>query len=298
MTNVTRTTGLSDARMWLPLVLLLIVAPGADAGRASGGPVQATPPAADQAAPPAQSVPLSDAEMEAFLRTARVVRQRAAPVGVTASVRATLTDGTLTHDAHIQVVDIRKDVGPATQGSEQNFRDSWTFNVAAYRLDRMIGLNLVPVSVERTYRSTPGAFTWWVDDVLMDEAARVKDNVQPPDPLAWTEAMHLIRVFDQLIYNVDRNLGNVVITKDWRVWAIDHTRAFRLHRTLRKPEDVTRCDRGVFEALKRLDAAALERETGKYLSRREREALLARRDAIVAIIEQGGETALFDRRQK
>jgi hypothetical protein len=243
------------------------------------------------------SIPTSDAEIEKFLKDGRVGRTKSAGKGVTNSLRATLTDGALTHDAHIQVIDEKKVSGPSAQGTELNFRDSWSFNVAAYRIDRLIGLNLVPVSVERDWRGKAGAYTWWIDDVLMDEGERLKKQTQPPDPTKWSETMQLVRLFDQLILNVDRNMGNLIITKDWRVWAIDHTRAFRLHKTLTKPASVTRCDRKVLEGLKALNAQVLEREVGRYLTGWEREAVLARRDAIVAIIEQGGPGAVFDRKQ-
>lgn len=240
---------------------------------------------------------MSDAEIERFLLEGRVGKTRSAGKGVTNSIRATLTLGTFTHDAQIQTVDEKKTTGPSSQGTELNFRDSWAFNVAAYRIDRLIGLNLVPVSVEREWRGKAGAYTWWLDDVMMDEGGRLKKKLQPPDSFKWNETMQLIRIFDQLIHNMDRNLGNLLITNDWDVWAIDHTRAFRLHKTLRTPANVTRCDRKVFEGLKRLDRDLLQKEVGRYLTNWERDALLARRDAIVEIIEKGGEGALFDRKK-
>ena len=252
--------------------------------------------AQEPAAAAAPAAP-SDAEVEKFLKEARVGRTKSAGKGVTNSLRATLSDGTLTHDAQIQVIDEKKTSGPSAKGTELNFRDSWAFNVAAYRIDRLIGLNLVPVSVEREWRGKSGAYTWWVDDVMMDEGDRLKKKVQPPNPSKWNETMQLVRIFDQLILNVDRNMGNLLITKDWNVWAIDHTRAFRLHKTLQKPENVTRCDRRVLEGLKALNPSVLEREVGRYLTGWEREALLARRDAIVAIIEKGGPGAVFERKQ-
>jgi hypothetical protein len=107
--------------------------------------------------------------------------------------------------------------------------------------------------------------------------------------------MQLIRLFDELIYNVDRNLGNLLITRSWRVWAIDHTRAFRMARTLRKPQNITRCDRQVLERLKALDRASLDRELGKVLDRGRISALLARRDAIVRRLESLGPGVIFDR---
>lgn len=257
------------------------------------GPAAAQTP---EARPPASG--LSDAEIERFLREAKIVSTRSIGKGVTNSTRATLSDGTMTHDAQIQTIDQRRNVGPSYKGQELNFRDSWAFNVAAYKIDRLLGLHLVPVSVERRYRGKTGAFTWWVDDVMMDEGERLKKNIQPKSPTLWNETMQLLRVFDQLIYNMDRNMGNVLITKDWHVWAIDHTRAFRLHKELKNPANITRCDRGVLEALKRLDREALEREVGDYLTAWERDAVLARRDAIVRILESAGPGAVFVRRDR
>jgi hypothetical protein len=260
--------------------------------------VQPAPPVRAQEAAQATTAPqLSDAQIEKFLTDARIVKSRNVGKGVTNSLRATLTDGTITHDAHIQIVDESRTTGPSARGTELNFRDSWMFNVAAYRIDRLIGLKLVPVSIERKNGLKAAAFTWWVDDVMMDEGERLKKDIQPPSPQLWNESMQLIRLFDQLIYNVDRNMGNLVITKDWRVWAIDHTRAFRLHRTLAKPANVTRCDRGVLEGLKKLDKQTLQDSVGKYLTNWEREALLSRRDEIVKLIEKSGDTALFERKQ-
>jgi hypothetical protein len=241
---------------------------------------------------------LSDAEIEHFLLEARVVKTRSAGKGVTGSLRATLTDGVMTHDAHIQSIDERKTQFDAPGAVEFNFRDSWMYNVAAYRLDRMLGLNFVPVSVSRRWRTAPAAFTWWVDDVMMEEGERLKKKMSPARPAEWNEEMQLVRLFDQLIYNVDRNLGNLLITKDWRVWAIDHTRAFRTHKTLKSPANVTRCDRQVLQRLKDLDRASLKRELGDYLSDFEIDSMLARRDAIVAMIDKGGPGAVFERMRK
>ena len=260
--------------------------------------VQPVPPVRALEAAQASAAPqLSDVEIEKFLTDAKVVRTRNVGKGVTNSLRATLSDGTITHDAHVQIVDESRTTGPSARGTELNFRDSWMFNVAAYRIDRLIGLKLVPVSVERKHGLKSGAFTWWVDDVIMDEGERLKKDIQPPSPQLWNESMQLIRLFDQLIYNVDRNMGNLVITKDWRVWAIDHTRAFRLHRTLAKTANVTRCDRGVLEGLKKLDKQILQDSVGKYLTNWERDALLSRRDEIVKLLEKSGDSALFDRKQ-
>jgi hypothetical protein len=234
------------------------------------------------ALPRAQTpAPLDDAAMEAFLLTAKVVSTRPIGKGVTGATRATLTDGVQTHDAQIQTVDEFKPVYRTRSGEERNFRDSWRFNVAAYKIDRMLGLHLVPVSVPRRWRLAEGAFTWWVKDVLMDEEGRRKNNTQPPDGARWNSQMLAIRVFDQLIDNVDRNQGNILITNTWRLWAIDHTRAFRYSKTPRKPANVTAPDPAVLERLKALEFNALKKELGRYLTDEDLRNLLARRDAIL-----------------
>lgn len=228
--------------------------------------------------------PLDDGAIETFLLNAKVVSTRPIEKGVTGTTRATLSDGVLTHDAQIQTVDDFKPVYRTQSGEERNFRDSWRFNVAAYKLDRMLGLHLVPVSVQRRWRGDQGAFTWWVDNVLMDEEQRRKANTQPPEGLRWNTQMHAIRVFDQLIDNVDRNQGNILITNTWRLWAIDHTRAFRYSKTPRKPANVTPVDPAVLERLKALEFNTLKKELSRYLTDDDLRNLLARRDAILRML--------------
>jgi hypothetical protein len=242
------------------------------------------------------ALPLTDAQMEHFLRTARVVSSRGAGKGVTDSRRATLSDGTLTHDAHIQTVDEFKQTFNAGPTPEINFRDKWEFNVAAYRIDRLLDLRHVPVSVARPWSGKPAAFTWWIDDVMMDEGGRLKKNIQPPIPLCWIEQLWSVRVFDQLIDNVDRNLGNIVISKSWRLWAIDHTRAFRYSKDPRKPDELPRVDRGLLERMKALDVATLKREVGSFVTDADIRAVLSRRDGIVAHFQKRGEAVFYDRR--
>jgi hypothetical protein len=247
------------------------------------------------AAPVVGQPALSDADIEQFLLNAKVVKTRSAGKGLTNTIRATLTDGTLTHDVHIQTIDERRARAETKQGIELNFRDSWKFNVAAYRLDRLIGLNMVPVSVPRRHGRDDASYTWWVDDVLVDEEDRLKRKLKAPDAARWQEQMDLLRVFDQLIYNVDRNLGNVLITRDWRVWLIDHSRAFRLHKDLKAPRNIATCDRQVLDGMKQLTREGLIRDLGGFVTEPEIDALLARRDLIVAQLERAPEKTLFDR---
>jgi hypothetical protein len=107
--------------------------------------------------------------------------------------------------------------------------------------------------------------------------------------------MQMMRTFDELIANVDRNLGNLLITGDWRLWPIDHTRAFRNNHELKKPANVTHADRAVIERMKALDKETLRKATGKYLTTFQIDALLARRDAIVKRLNDLGSSSLYDR---
>ena len=257
-----------------------------------------TPQTAASQAPPAQATApkLTDAEMEDFLLHAKVTKTKNASKGITGSLRATMTDGKITHDAHIQNIDERQQQFTGSSGGvEFDFRDSWTFNVAGYRVDRLIGMNMVPVSVERRWNYKDAAFTWWLDDVMMDEQERLKRKQEPPDVGPWNQQMQMVRVFDELIANVDRNLGNLIISKDWHLWPIDHTRAFRTNHELKKPANVTRADRAVVERMKALDKETLRKATSKYLTGYQIDAILARRDAIIKRLDSLGPASLYDR---
>ena len=92
-------------------------------------------------------------QKEEFLRTAEIIRIRDIPEGITRPQRATLTDGQLTHDAHIQTIDVSRSRFETPQGTELNFRDTYKHNSAAYLLDKVMDLGMVPVSVENANRS-------------------------------------------------------------------------------------------------------------------------------------------------
>jgi hypothetical protein len=242
---------------------------------------------------------LSRAEMEEFLLTARVVQKKELSMGITNSQRATLDDGKLKHDAHIQTVDIQKASFQTATKTELNFRDSYKFNMAAYELDKLLELNMVPVSVERKVAGNLAAVTWWVDDTLMTELDRHKEKMEPPDLSTWNPQMYVCRVFDQLIYNTDRNLGNLVIIKDWKIWMIDHTRAFRTMKDLPSPANLAQCDRKLLAKLRGLNKDVLTKGLQRYLNSLQIDSLLDRRDKIVSFFDQQiakkGEAAmLFD----
>ena len=54
-----------------------------------------------------------------------------------------------------------------------------------------------------------------------DEVERHKQNLKPPDVDAWNNKMYKIRVLDELAYDSDPNLTNVVIGEDWKIWRVE-----------------------------------------------------------------------------
>ena len=251
----------------------------------------------------ASSVPnaaqLTREQMENFLRTAQIVSERPAGKGVTHSIRATLSDGHWIHDAHIQTVDVYKPIYRTRDGIERNFRDSYKFNIAAYLVDRMMDIGMVPVCVSREVDGKPAAVSWWVDNVLFDEEGRRAAHAEPPDLNEWARQMNLVRDFDALILNEDRNQGNLLIDKNWKVWAIDHTRSFRDDLTPRQPDVLHRTSLKFLNAMKALNQQQLEATLMPWVTEEDIHAMLARRDWLVNFFESkansdGKESVYFD----
>jgi len=220
-----------------------------------------------------------------FLATARIVSHKNIPKGVTHPIRLTLTDGTVTHDAAFSSVNENKPIMHFADGrTELNFVDSYKYTVAAYQVGQLLGLDdMMPVAVARAIDHQLGSLTWWVDGVQFDEGDRVKQGANPPDPGEWSRQMCRMRVFTQLVADADRNQTNLLITSDWKLWMIDFTRAFRPKKEITSL-DVSRCDRQLLARMQALTRPMIEEKTKHVLTGGEIDALLARRDAIVARI--------------
>ena len=236
---------------------------------------------------PADDPELTNDEKRQFLASARIVNQRRVGRGITNPWRLTLTDGRLTHDAAFQTIDERAQVRKFERGNvEFNFTDSFHYNIAAFQIAEMVGLDsMVPVAVQRRWRGEDGALVWWIE-AEWDDADVRKAKLVPPNHVSWNAQRYRARVFSELVQDTDRNLGNNLITSDWRLWLVDFTRAFRLSTELRRGAELHRCDRSLLAKLRDLTEEAVEKSTHPHLSKLQIRALLARRDKLVAHFEK------------
>ena len=177
-----------------------------------------------------------------------------------------------------------------------NFRVSYIFEPAAYELSRLLGLDNVPPVILRKLQFKSGSLQAWVENT-MTERSRIRDNLKAPDKVLWSKQIWNRRVFDNLIYNTDRNQGNTLIDRNWRVWLIDHTRTFRREKELRTPELIIQCGRKLWEKLKSLDEETVRERLKKFLRSSEIKALLRRRDKLVEhiqkLIQERGESKVL-----
>jgi hypothetical protein len=281
-------------RVWVLSLLLLVSLLARAAAQAPVAPAPGLP----ERLGGVPRVSLTPEQMEVFLLQAKVIARKVTDKGVTKPIQATLSDGTFTHDAQIQAVDESKAIFQAGKASEVGFRDTYKFNIAGYRLARILGLHNVPMSVERRIDGRNAAMTWWIDDVRIDETGRVKRRPEGWSSERVSKQMHVMRVWDALIQNRDRNQGNMLWTSDWTLWMIDHTRAFRTGDDLLKADELTRCDRALLERLRALTAADLAQvASGGMLTKDEADAVLRRRDRLVkhfdSLIAKRGEVAVL-----
>jgi len=248
----------------------------------------------------AYGLPLHGEAAEAFLRTAQVTSKKAIGTGITHPVRYTLTDGTRTCRAIWKTIDeFKRGLTPFEGGGViLDFADSYRHEIAAYELDKLIGLELVPPTVERTMGGMKGSLQLWVEGA-MTEAQRKQKKIVPPDPEAWNAQIYKVRLLHQLTDNTDfRNIRNVLSDPSFRVYAVDCSRGFTVYTDLRAPKGLLRFPRSVLEAMKNLDRPTLEAKLGHWLGGPEIDGLLGRRDKILAlaakrVAEQGEAAVLY-----
>jgi hypothetical protein len=243
-----------------------------------------------------------DEELLDFLRTATVVASEEIGMGRSGALKIRLEKDGQQANAAFRTVDERS--GRVTTLSGQtyrNFRDSYRFECAAYELSRILGFDNVPACVLRAIDGKEGSVQIWVERA-MTEGGRVDAGLPAPGGVRWFQQTQLMYLFDALLFNFDRNSGNVLIDERGKIWFIDHTRSFSMDDNIEKIDRIMVSDRAVFEKLKSLDEARLTERLGPYLvpsdMKRQIGSLLERKDKLVkhlekAITEKGEAQVLF-----
>jgi hypothetical protein len=249
--------------------------------------------------PDGTPLPLSTVgEIEAFLMEAEVLSWKTIGTGVTQPKKVLLEEDGIRMHAIFRSVDIhRARWTDPHAGPRLNFRDSCFYECAAYQLSKLLGLRNVPPVVRRRIRGESGTLQIWIENAMM-EVDRLEGRIMPPDTAYWSRQHQVLKLFDQLIYNDDRNLGNLLIDKGWNLWFIDHTRSFRIYGKLARPEKILSCERDIWEKLQSLEDREIRIRLAPYLRSQEIKSLLKRRAEIVErlnrLIQQNGtESVLF-----
>jgi hypothetical protein len=251
--------------------------------------------------PPRTGLALTGADAERFLATAAVIDlEHYESRGITHPRRAVLSGGGLTLRAvfkDINTTHVREQL--STGQWMLNLKDSYMHEIAAFKLDQLLGLGLVPPCVERRIEGDTGSLCLWVEGA-MTEAERANAKTVPPDVVAFNDRMHDIRLFMQLTWDTDyNNVANIVIGPDWKVYKVDSSRAYRQTETLRREEGLTRFRRSTLQALESLTRQRLDEALGPWLDTRQLDGLWQRRTRILElarerVASQGEEAVLYD----
>jgi hypothetical protein len=209
------------------------------------------------------------------------------PEAVTSPWKLTLSDGDAT----------RFGLWKNPSGRLRGYLESWKTEIAAYRLDKALDLGMVPPTIERRFDGAAGSLQLWVESE-MSLKALIQGGFRRPASTDrdWNRAFSLQRAFDNLIANEDRHASNVLITKDWRIILIDHSRSFRTARKFttgliysksspgndQSPDELPRA---FVERIKALTPDSIAAASGGYLTEDQIRAVLKRRDLMLADID-------------
>ncbi|MCJ7579690.1 MAG: hypothetical protein MUP98_04040 [Candidatus Aminicenantes bacterium] len=183
-------------------------------------------------------------------------------------------------------------------GRQKGFLESWKWEIAAYRIDKLLGLEMVPPTVEKRFRAERGSCQLWMEDTMTLEEKERKEIKTPSFKIFyWNRALYKQRTWDNLIANDDRHQGQFLITSDFRILLCDHSRSFRTTKNLTEtliydenfkegPRLMKEIPRTLYENIKLLTFDKIRNAVGEYLTKMEIEAVIKRKELIVDWIEK------------
>ncbi len=227
---------------------------------------------------------VTDSQMLEFLRQAEVIDTEKIDAGITKPKKLTLARDGLRAHAIFRYGDqeVGKQIGGMTSRRDV-IKDSCLHELAAFALSRLLGMENVPPVIKRRHRGKLGSVQVWIEQT-MTNGERKEKGIHPPDTLRWQKQMADLRVFDNLVHNTDRNLGNLLIDQNWKVWLIDHTRTFGQATRLLHPDRIKRCSRALWHALIALERKQVAASLGVHISPLAIDALMQRRDEVLRLI--------------
>ena len=223
--------------------------------------------------------------VEDYLKSAEVVSMEDLKVGVTRPRKAKLAPGGPVDAFAFKAIQ---------PGRYEGFWESYKSEIAAYELDKLLGLGMVPPTVERRVKGDTGAAVMWVSPTKsFKELGGVpgQKGVQGPAGLLlvnWNRQLTRAKMFDNLIGNIDPNLGNWLVDPGWNLVLIDHTRAFTTTKELY--HQLIQVDDELWSKMKALDEAALTTTLGPWVGKAEIKAILQRRDKMQQVVDKIGKT--------
>ncbi|HWJ55377.1 MAG TPA: hypothetical protein VNR90_04150 [Vicinamibacterales bacterium] len=212
-----------------------------------------------------------EASIEAQLRTAAVTRMEDIGTGVTRPRRAFVTPAE-------PVASLVWKVLPPSHRS--GYWESYKSEIAAYELDKLLGMHMVPPAVERRIGDDVGAAVMWIDG-----PRSVKQlGGQVPSGEVWGAAVRRMVMFDNLIGNPDRNAGNILVGEPGEFILIDHSRAFTTEKRL--PQKFERVDADLWDRITALTPEAAARVLSPWLDAKAITALFERRTRMQAAVDK------------
>ncbi len=239
----------------------------------SASPVATSTGQAAVAAAPSASAKIWDgrnSEFEDFLRATPFTKVVEVPIGVTRPKRGYFPAGGLIESAAWK---------PLPPGRPAGFYESYKSEIAAYELDKVLGMGMIPPTVEKKWDGETGAAIQWVKPVRP-----WKEVEHLPKPDKFNKQAVRMKMFDNLICNIDRNAGNLITDSDWNLYLIDHSRAFITDRKL--PFNMSRIDPELWDKMLALDEPTLKTAVGKWLDGGMIRAVLKRRDDMKKLIDE------------
>jgi hypothetical protein len=231
---------------------------------------------------------LTTPQIEQFLTTAKITKVKDLSVGITKPKRLTLKQSVNGTPLEMRAVFkyLSTKISHVKGKSKRhliNNSDRYEHDIAAYRLDQMLGLNMVPVSVPRKLENTFGMAQFWIENAIVYKALYASDN-PTIEGCDFSEQNAIMNVFDVLIHNDDRNQGNVLFTADnCRLWMIDHSKAFRVRHAVPKNLKALKISisQQFAEKLQGLTKIELMANLSDLLHESQIDALLTRRDMLL-----------------